>query len=137
VGVFKLAQRFNIPNLMRPASIRNIRAQQGELIVANTLADDFFDNPRAFFRTHFPTGVSSQHVVVLESVDDMAEIQILNWACDVYGLLVEKVDNDRGRGRNRGRFPGFVIGKKIRAVRAKADEIRRENGPGGARFRPY
>jgi hypothetical protein len=102
------------------------------------LTNDFFNNPAVFFRTHFPTNISSQHVVVLSDVDAIAENQVYEWACDAYGLMVEKVENDRGTGRNRGRFPDFVIGKDIRVVRAKANEIRRENaGLGGVRFRPY
>jgi hypothetical protein len=73
------------------------------------------------------------------NVDEIAENQGLEWACDVYRLRVEKVENDRGRGRDRGRFPDFVIGKNGRAVRAKAEEIQRENdiGASNARFRPY
>ena len=76
---------------------------------------------------------------MLKNVDEVAENQVLEWACDVYRLRVEKVENDRGRGRDRGRFPDFVIGKNGREVRAKAEEIQRENGIGapGARFRPY
>jgi len=109
-----------------------------ELTGATSLTDDFFDDPHTFFRTHFPVGVSLQHVVVLKNVDEIAENQVWEWAVDIHRLRVEKVDNDRGRGRNRGRFPDFVIGKDARVVRAKAKEIRQENlGGAGRRFRPY
>ncbi|KDR79592.1 hypothetical protein GALMADRAFT_243691 [Galerina marginata CBS 339.88] len=129
--------------------VLNLLLQQGhtvytsetlaELTGADSLTDDFFDDPKKFFETHFPAGVSPQHVVVLMNVDEVAEIQVWEWACDAYGLRVEKVENDRGRGRDRGCFPDFVIGKNGRAVKQKADEIRQENGRGAAsaRFRPY
>jgi hypothetical protein len=90
-----------------------------------------------FFQTHFPPGVPLQHVVVLKNFDTIAEHEIYEWACDLYRLRVEKVDNNRGRGRNQGRFADFVVGKDAREVRAKADEIRRENEVGSVRFRPY
>lgn len=48
----------------------------------------------------------------------------------MYRLRVEKVEKDRGRGRDQGRFPDFVIGKNGRAVKAKAEKIQRENGIG-------
>ena len=92
-----------------------------ELTGVDSLTDQFFNDSHTFFRTHFPMGVSNQHVVVLTSVDEVAENQIWEWACDVYRLKVEKVDNDRGRGRMRGCFPDFVIGKDAYAVRAKVD----------------
>jgi hypothetical protein len=102
------------------------------------LTDEFFDNPNAFFLTHFPAHAPHDHVIVLNSVDEIAENQVYEWACDVHRLRVEKVENDRGRGRMRGCFPDFVIGKDVRAVRAKASQIRQENGMvGGVRFGPY
>ncbi|KIM35559.1 hypothetical protein M413DRAFT_14485 [Hebeloma cylindrosporum] len=129
--------------------VTNILIQQGHtaytsetlarLTGANSLTDEFFDHPPTFFRNHFPLGVSPQHVVVLMNVDEVAENQVWEWACDTHKLKVEKVEKDRGRGRDRGRFPDFVLGKDARRVREKAQEIRRENGAGaaGARFRPY
>ena len=64
------------------------------------------------------------------NVDEVAENQVWEWACGVYRLRVEKVEKDRGRGRDQGRFPDFVIGKNGRAVKAKAEKIQRENGIG-------
>ncbi|KIM35555.1 hypothetical protein M413DRAFT_347678 [Hebeloma cylindrosporum] len=84
-----------------------------ELTGANSLTDEFFEHPPTFFRNHFPLGVSPQHVVVLMNVDEVAENQIWEWACDMYRLKVEKVENDRGRGRDRGRFPDFVLGCRV------------------------
>lgn len=102
-----------------------------ELTGVSSLTDDFFANPDEFFLTHFPANVSHSHVLVLTNVDENAEHEVWEWAYDVHRLMVEKVDNDRGRGRMRGCFPDFVIGKDAVAVRAKANQIRQENGMAG------
>ena len=99
------------------------------------LTDQFFDDRANFFRTQFPPNVSPQHVVVLASLDENAEHEVWQWCVDVHRLRVEKIDNNRGSGRLRGRFLDFVVGKDAAVVHAKANEIRAANGEvrGGAR----
>jgi hypothetical protein len=102
-----------------------------------SLTDQFFDRGN-FFRTQFLPGVSCQHIVVLGSLDENAELAVWGWCFDVHDLRVEKVDNNQGSGRMRGRFPDFVVGKDAAAVRAKANDIRAANGQvHGARYQPY
>ncbi|PPQ76459.1 hypothetical protein CVT26_012895, partial [Gymnopilus dilepis] len=103
-----------------------------------SLTDDFFTDPRAFLRKHFPPTAPRTHVVVLMGVDTASdcEVDVYEWACDVFKLRVEKVENNRGRGFNRGRYADFVIGRDPGSVRAKAEEIRAGNASAsGARFR--
>ena len=125
-------------NLTERGHTANSSELLAELTGTVSLTDEFFADPDNFFLTHFPVGVSRQHIVVLTSVDENAEHEVWEWACDVHRLRVEKVYNDRGRGRMRGCFPDFVIGQDAIAVRAKANEIRRENGvTGGMRYQPF
>lgn len=110
-----------------------------ELTGATSLTDEFFDHPITFFKKHFlQANIPHEHTVVLMSVDDNAEVGVYEWACDMYHMYVEKVENNRMSGWNRGRFNDFVIGRSLRAVKAKAEEMRRQNMAGAAsRFRPY
>lgn len=97
------------------------------------MTDQFFDDRVNFFWTQFPPGVSRQHVVVLGSYDTIAEHEVWDECVDRRGLCVEKVENNNGRGRNRGRFVDFVVGVDRTCVRAKANELRGAD----TRYNPY
>lgn len=109
-----------------------------QLSGATSSTDEFFDHPATFFRKYFfQPNIPHDHTVVLMSVDVEAEVGVYEWACDMYRMYVEKVESNRMTGRNRGRFNDFVIGRGLRTVQAKAEEMIRSNTARAGRFRPY